>query len=99
MGNVQESIEDGLLTDRKIDLEIASQEIVREESKSGNGSNIYETSYSKYLQHQNIGSPKPSPRDNAMEFEKLDGIDITDDDEDQINNEIDINQINVNMVS
>ena len=34
-----------------------------------------------------------------MEFEKLNGIDIEDDDDDQINNEIDINQINVNMVS
>ena len=34
-----------------------------------------------------------------MEFDKLNGIEIEDDDDDQINNEIDINEINVNMVS
>jgi hypothetical protein len=38
-----------------------------------------------------LPSNRQSPRDNGMEFDKLDGIEI--DDEDEVNNEIDINEI------
>ena len=42
------------------DLVSQQEDEIKEESKSGNASNIYETSYSKYLQHQNIESGRQS---------------------------------------
>ena len=51
---------------------------------------MYETNYSRYLNHRNITDNNPA------EFEQLEGIKVTENS--VINNEIDINEIKINRL-
>ena len=51
---------------------------------------MYETNYSKYLNHRNIIDNQPAV------FEQLEGIKVTENS--AINNEIDINEIKINRM-
>lgn len=59
----------------------------RDKVQNQSDSNLYETNYSRYLNHRNI---------DLENFEKLEGIKITDDE--GVNNEIDINEIKINTL-